>query len=66
MAEPRTIDSFEVTPVRDGLNRKITLALKCGSERLVFEMPDNLAARLLEKLQGLKLPPSGARPVEKL
>jgi len=66
MAEPRKVDSFEVRPLPDGLNRNVSLVLKCGSDRFVFEMPDNVAARLVEKLQGLKLPPSGAAPVQKL
>ncbi len=51
---------------RTTAGRSVSISLRTETEEFLLRMPEAVAATLMEKLQGLKLPPSGLGPVEKL
>ena len=51
---------------RTAAGREVSITLQAETEKHVLVMPEAVAAFLLEKLQGLKLPPSGLSPLKTL
>ena len=55
-------------PVSTGTraSREVSITLQAETEKLVLMMPEAAASELMNKLQGLNLPPSGMSPFMKL
>lgn len=55
-------------PVSAGTSasREVSITLQAETEKLVLTMPETAASELMQKLQGLNLPPSGLSPFIKL
>jgi hypothetical protein len=47
-------------------SREVSITLQAETEKLVLMIPEAAASELMNKLQGLNLPPSGLSPFMKL
>ena len=51
---------------RTRAGKGVSISLQIETGKFLLRMPEAVAATLMEKLQGLKLPLSGLGPIEKL